>query len=464
MGASGNKIDTNLVASNIKSGVNIFWISWSYIWSSFTNASIRPLFLSVYWTRSDSRPFGAIWWRSIEIGDYIYCFVIGSYWPGGSSTRWATCQVSKVHKVTGAITIIWATEDNTSSSWSAPTISSSYVDWTIIRVNCVWAGSCYFSVNTSNDSLSVTTWTNTSGTLTNTIYVDNSWISYETIGALPQYALMSWGETASVTSYLYIHNAAYKYNNIGIELNTPANTLISWFFMKDDWTAFYIQNGFNNTIQQYSLSTAWDLSTYSFVAQVTSARYGMFWGNSWQFMYAVTWFTTDRVYRRTASTPWTVSTLGAESTYNPSAQCGDVVAVWLKSDWTKMYLLDDTSNTIYQYSLSTPRQISSGVTYDTVSFSISSQDLDAKFITFSSDWIQLYVGWAQNNFLYKYVLGTAWDLSTISYDNSYINYGVQSIWQCIWATFKSGNTKLYIANNTNTGTSNRYNIIEYDQI
>ena len=49
------------------------------------------------------------------------------------------------------------------------------------------------------------------------------------------------------------------------------------FFFKPDGTSFYVQNG-NSTLKQYDLSTAWDLSTYSYVNQeITGVRRGNFW-------------------------------------------------------------------------------------------------------------------------------------------------------------------------------------------
>lgn len=465
MGTSWNRIDANLIAANIKSGVQIYGITGTASWWWQSAIWAFWYFLGTRWFDDDGNPVNGVWKRTIELWNFIYCFAICRRWPGGSSQRWAACIAAKIHKNTWLLTIIWSVSDSASSSWTSPSVVSSYINWNIIYVNCkTGANELNFALNTTNDALSVNSGIVTLWVLTNTTQVIIAWIAYETESIQPSF----WVAAAGFSWYLAIHETPYVYDSIWIEINTPSNTLIRdwWFFMKPDWTWFYIQNV--TFIEQYSLSIAWDLSTYSRISQTSLNRFGLFWNSNWQYQYSVLWHTTDRVYRKTASTPWLLSSLWSEQSYNPSAQCADVKWVWLKSDGTKMYLIDNWAadwfwgtNTIYQYSLSTPWQISSWVTYDAVSYTVTPQDNNAKSITFSVDWLKLYICWAQYNRIYEYNLSVARDLSTIVYNNKYISYMADNANAPMAISFKPDMSKAYIANNFNTGLWVDFNVTQY---
>lgn len=96
----------------------------------------------------------------------------------------------------------------------------------------------------------------------------------------------------------------------------------------------------------------------------------------------------------------------------------EVTGFYFNPDGTKVYLMDRTASILFQYSLSTPWSLS-GVAYDNVYYDFSSQFSDAQIVSFSHDGSKMYVRPGSSKVYYQYTLSTPWDISTISYDNIY---------------------------------------------
>ncbi|NJP03758.1 hypothetical protein HC823_00535 [Candidatus Gracilibacteria bacterium] len=149
--------------------------------------------------------------------------------------------------------------------------------------------------------------------------------------------------------------------------------------------------GYNtDTVYQYTLSTPWDVSTASYdtvnfsVNAQESVPEGMFFKPDGTTMYIVG-VSGDRAFQYTLSTPWDLSTASYASKSSPSNSANDntTVKVHFNSDGSKMYLTGFINSRIYQYTLSTPWDVSTA-TYDSVSGSIS-QSSNSYASTFSHD-------------------------------------------------------------------------------
>ncbi len=174
---------------------------------------------------------------------------------------------------------------------------------------------------------------------------------------------------------------------------------------------------------QYTLSTAYDVSTASYASKTYNSWgsadiRGMKVKNSGQYFYRISDQTGNKAIKRfTASTAYDISTLGSSQSYTYSGVQSGGKDVDLDSTGTKMYALADNA-TVYQYTLSTAWQISSGVSSASKSFSCQSQDNAPRSFLITNSGTKLrYLG-SQNNKLYTYTLSTAWDISTASYDGA----------------------------------------------
>ena len=109
------------------------------------------------------------------------------------------------------------------------------------------------------------------------------------------------------------------------------------------------------------------------------------------------------------------STLGANTTVvDVASKDSDPVAIAYSSNGRKMYMLGETNNRIYQYSLSTAFDQST-VSDDSIDFDITSNDQNPRGMTFSPDGTKIFVLGDQTDVVYEYDMSTAWDISSATY-------------------------------------------------
>jgi hypothetical protein len=155
----------------------------------------------------------------------------------------------------------------------------------------------------------------------------------------------------------------------------------------------------------------------------------------------------DTVHQYTLTTPWDLSTCSFDEVeFDIGDQDGTPVGIFFSSDGSKMYVLGDLNNFVYQYTLSTPWDVSS-TSYDEVSFDVSSQEIYLETLCFNYDGSKMYIAGSDNESIYQYTLTTPWDLSTASYDESYFSLSDQSNDPKGFG-FGSNGTKLYVPDQT----------------
>ena len=150
--------------------------------------------------------------------------------------------------------------------------------------------------------------------------------------------------------------------------STPSVTHVSTFSVSAQLTApigaafnnngtkLYVTNG--NIIYQYSLSTAFDISTTSYdsksftQSQGSSQMYGIRFNTTGTKMYGIE-SANDRVHQYTLSTPDDISTASYDSVYFSVTQTTTPFDLHFKPDGTKMYVLNPANNRVYQYSTGT---------------------------------------------------------------------------------------------------------------
>lgn len=108
------------------------------------------------------------------------------------------------------------------------------------------------------------------------------------------------------------------------------------------------------------------------------------------------------------------------------------------TDGTKMYVLNETTATIYQYSMPTAFDIGAA-SYDSKSKNISAQETTPKSFAFSSDGTKMYA--VGTLYVRYYTLSTPWDISTATYV-SLMNPSLDS--QLGGITFKPDGTIIYL--------------------
>jgi|GEM_PF-1440695 len=194
---------------------------------------------------------------------------------------------------------------------------------------------------------------------------------------------------------------------VGSQELTPCGLAFS-----SDGTKAYIVGTGNDTVYQYTLSTAWDVSTGSYASKSMSVTaqdiypHGLAFSSDGTKAY-MSGINSDSVYQYTLSTAWDVST-GSYASKSISVVTQDdfPIGINFSTDGTKMYVVGDTTNSVYQYSLVTPWDVSTG-SYADKKMSVGSQDASVHGIAFSSDGTKLYAIGDTSDTIFQYTLGTA---------------------------------------------------------
>lgn len=243
-----------------------------------------------------------------------------------------------------------------------------------------------------------------------------------------------------------------SYNSFGVfvQENNPQD-----MFFKPDGTKLYVIGTTGDDVNEYDLSIAWDLSTaiflqtFSVQAQETFPT-GLFFKSDGTKMYVIGQ-TTDAVYEYDLGTAWDVSSASYLQTYTGTASEASPTGLFFKHDGTKLYVIGSASDGIREYDLSVAWDVSTATFLQ--AFSVASQENNPQALFFKPDGTKLYIIGLTGDTVYEYDLGTAWDISTASYLQSF-QVGATGP---ISIFFKPDGTKMYIMGST-SDTINAYNL------
>ncbi len=248
---------------------------------------------------------------------------------------------------------------------------------------------------------------------------------------------------------------------------------------KSDGTEMYVTGDTGDTVDQWTLSTAWDISTagshkkwsssfpssfhssisypgsiclssdgenvfvgHSQISFLTIARFGTAYDAStisWSFP-TNGWFKdsnvaegtgiyfksdgtkmyiandTNKVHEYSLSTAWDITSASHDYQLSIATYFDDIQGLFFKSDGTKMYTCDEDRKNIEEFALSTAWDLSTASW--TRSLDVSTNVSRPFGLYFKPDGSELYMLNQQNFSIYKYTLSTAWDISTASYDSN----------------------------------------------
>lgn len=251
-------------------------------------------------------------------------------------------------------------------------------------------------------------------------------------------------ETAGSEAYS-LASASYD----GVSLTVSSQDTTAWgLFFKPDGAKVFLLGKTNDTIYQYGLSTAWDLSTASYdsvslsVTTQEDQPNSIFFKDDGTRLY-VAGTGGDDINQYNLSTAWDLTTASYSQNFSLVSQTNNPSGIFFKSDGTKLYMVSDQLNNVYQYSLSTAWDIST-LSYDSVTFNVGSQMANARNLFFKADGSKMYV--VGNTAIYQYGLSTAWDLSTASYDS--ISHTVLEDTFPTDVFFKPDGNKMYVTGST----------------
>ena len=264
----------------------------------------------------------------------------------------------------------------------------------------------------------------------------------------------------AVSSYLVGASYASKSLSVSAQENVPEDTSF-----KPDGTKMYLIGGQGDDVNEYTLSVPWDVSTASFdhtfdlSSQSSSPVKASFKTDGTKMF--VLMDGNNRVHQYSLSTPWNVSTASYDSVLTSvGGQELSPSSMFFKLDGTAFYVCGRSNSTVFQYTLSTAWDLSTS-SYAGKSFSVTSQLTQPDGLSFSADGTTFVVVKDAADIAYQYTLSTPWDVSTASYNNISYDFSALSL-TAKGITFGDNDFKFYISDSNfrgvyqfDTGVSSR---------
>ena len=262
---------------------------------------------------------------------------------------------------------------------------------------------------------------------------DTKWTTLGTMSAQNANAVAITGGTATLASLDIITSGTdaqvapntgitgWNYSGLSKSIGTE-ETAPAGLFISPDGLNMYVNGSTGDDVNQYTLSTAWDVSTATYVrlfstASQDSSPQDIFFKPDGLSMY-IMGQTNDTVFQYTLSSAFDISTASyASKSFSVTAQEGTPTGLWFKSDGTVMYVIGTTSDTVFQYNLATPWDVSTA-SYANISFVVS-QEANPTQVNLSADGTKMWITGQSGDDINEYNLGTAWNVSTATFVNNF---------------------------------------------
>jgi len=303
------------------------------------------------------------------------------------------------------------------------------IDFGDNQINLLTAGSTVISVKTSTVEIT--------GSLSTTSAITSSNLTIGTIN----------------TSNISLGGMLFS-NKSGSATNQASNPI--GLFFKSDGTVAYVADITTNKIFQYSLSSAWDVSTISYANKTASVLaedttlQDIFIHPDGNYLYAIGQ-TGDDINQYTLSTPWDISTATFFGSSSVNGYENTPTALFFKPDGKSVFIVGTTTDTVRQHTLGTAWDVRTMSTSVLNSYSVTGQESLPSGISFTSDGKKMFMVGSTTGArsVYEYLLPTAWDLNTISkvVPHDISSNGVLSNAAITALYLRSDGTNIYFINN-----------------
>jgi hypothetical protein len=192
----------------------------------------------------------------------------------------------------------------------------------------------------------------------------------------------------------------------------------------------------------FDVSTSVFVDAFSVSAQETAPR-GIAFNTDGTKMFIVG-TTGDDVNEYTLSTGFDVSTSTFVDAFSVASQDTSPVGIAFSTNGTKMFIVGLDGVDVNEYTLSTGFDVSTATFVD--SFSVSSQDNDPQGIAFNTDGTKMFIVGGAGQDVNEYTLSTGFDVSTASFVDAF-SVSAQDTFPAGIA-FNSSGTKMFVVGGT----------------
>ena len=209
----------------------------------------------------------------------------------------------------------------------------------------------------------------------------------------------------------------------------------------NDGTKMFVVGDDGNDINEYTLSAPFDVSTTTFAhsfnvtAQETEPQ-GMAFSNDGTKMFVVG-SDGEEINEYDLSTPFDVSTASsANVTFSVLSQDSTPTGMAFSNDGTKMFVVGDAKNYINEYTLSTPFDLSTAsYALDIERFDVSGQDRSPQGMAFSNDGTKMFVVGNDGDDINEYTLSSVYPITVTNPPPTFVSSDLDTATGVLTITF-----------------------------
>lgn len=217
----------------------------------------------------------------------------------------------------------------------------------------------------------------------------------------------------------------WKTSKIGFgtekSLTITTETSPQGFCFGNNGTRLYVVGAVSNTVRQFNLSTAWDISTATFSKSFALAlnMASIFFSTDGTLMF-ILGTVTDLVYSYSLSTAWEVDSASAITTFSVTGGEGTPWGLAFSPDGLNMYIVGTTADTVRQYVLGTAWNIAT-ISGGTFTYSRTTSLTFPREVRFSSDGTKMFVIDSDTDNTRVFTLTTPWRIDTANAGTNYLH-------------------------------------------
>ena len=208
----------------------------------------------------------------------------------------------------------------------------------------------------------------------------------------------------------------------GNRINITVETAPQGFYFGSNGTRLYVVGAVANAVRQYNLSTAWDISTAVYTKQFATGTLNIasvFFSTDGTRMF-ILGTVTDLVYSYSLSTAWEVDSASAITTFSVAGGESTPWGLAFSPDGLNMYVVGPTSDTVRQYVLGTAWNIAT-ISGGTFTYSRTTSLTSPREVRFSSDGLKMFVIDGDTDNTRVFTLTTPWRIDTADAGTNYLH-------------------------------------------
>ena len=249
------------------------------------------------------------------------------------------------------------------------------------------------------------------------------------------------------------------YSGLSFDLSNEDSAPWSVQFNADGTKMFSLGND-ADIIFQYTLTTGFDVSTasydtvsFSIASEVTNPRSFAF-NPAGTKMFVID-SSSPTIYQYTLSSGFDMSTASYDTvSFSVSALDSSFSSITFNPAGTKMFVVGINTKEIFQHTLSSGYDLTTA-SYDSVSFSVASEDIDPHEALFNLAGTKMVMLGTDNAEVFQYTLSSGYDLTTASYDEISFSVASEDTFP-LGLTYSTDGEKMYMI-----GVVSGFNVFQY---